>query len=113
MPNIEDRIAALPARILRSCMMFKTQFSVLIFYWSPQLILPVLPSRFPIGIGLALVVGVMFNYFISPRGSLLLLFGGALLVVLAIVVDAMAYRRRETRRFATLKATPPSRAKMI
>jgi hypothetical protein len=31
---------------------------------------------FSIGIGLALVVGVLLNYFISPQGSPLLLFGG-------------------------------------
>lgn len=55
-----------------------------------------LAVAFPIGIGLALVVGVLLNYFIAPQGSPLLLFGGVLLVVLAIVVDAMAYRRRET-----------------
>jgi glucose uptake protein len=55
-----------------------------------------LAVAFPIGIGLALVVGVLLNYMISPQGSPLLLFGGVLLVVLAIVVDALAYRRRET-----------------
>src|SRR6266478_1926927 len=55
-----------------------------------------LAVAFPIGIGLALVVGVLLNYFISPQGSPLLLFGGVFLVVLAIVVDALAYRRRET-----------------
>jgi glucose uptake protein len=57
-----------------------------------------LAVAFPIGIGLALVVGVLLNYFISPQGNPLLLFGGVLLVVLAIVVDAMAYHRRETTR---------------
>jgi len=44
------------------------------------------------------VVGVLLNYFISPQGSPLLLFGGVFLVVLAIIVDALAYRRRETLR---------------
>jgi glucose uptake protein len=57
-----------------------------------------LAVAFPIGIGLALVVGVLLNYFIAPQGSPLLLFGGVLLVVLAIVLDALAYRRRETTR---------------
>jgi glucose uptake protein len=57
-----------------------------------------LAVAFPIGIGLALVVGVLLNYFIAPQGSPLLLFGGVLLVVLAIVLDALAYRRRETER---------------
>jgi glucose uptake protein len=57
-----------------------------------------LAVAFPIGIGLALVVGVLLNYFVSPMGNPLLLFGGVLLVVLAIIVDALAYRRRETLR---------------
>jgi len=60
-----------------------------------------LAVAFPIGIGLALVVGVLLNYFISPQGSPLLLFGGVFLVVLAIVVVALAYRRRETTRKST------------
>src|SRR5580698_5591936 len=55
-----------------------------------------LAVAFPVGIGLALVVGVLLNYFIAPQGSPLLLFGGVILVVIAIVLDAMAYRRRET-----------------
>ena len=50
---------------------------------------------FPVGIGLALVVGVIFNYLVQPRGNPILLFGGLVLVVIAIVVDAVAYRRRE------------------
>src|SRR5436305_3501028 len=59
-----------------------------------------LAVAFPIGIGLALVVGVLLNYFIAPQGNPMLLFGGVALVVLAIVLDAMAYRRRETTRSA-------------
>ena len=52
-----------------------------------------LAVAFPIGIGLALVVGVLLNHIISPRGNPLLLFGGVALVALAIIVDAIAYRR--------------------
>jgi glucose uptake protein len=55
-----------------------------------------LAVAFPIGIGLALVVGVLLNYAISPQGNPYLLFGGVVLVVLAIIVDAIAYRKRET-----------------
>lgn len=55
-----------------------------------------LAVAFPIGIGLALVVGVLLNFLIAPAGSPLLLFTGVFLVVMAIVVDALAYRRRET-----------------
>jgi glucose uptake protein len=55
-----------------------------------------LAVAFPLGIGLALVVGVLLNYFLSPTGNPSLLFTGVGLVVLALVVDAAAYRRRET-----------------
>jgi glucose uptake protein len=57
-----------------------------------------LAVAFPVGIGLALVVGVLLNYFMSPKGNPFLLFGGVLLVVVAIVLDALAYSRRETAR---------------
>jgi glucose uptake protein len=55
-----------------------------------------LAVAFPIGIGLALVVGVLLNYALSPRGNPVLLFGGVGLILLAVVLDAMAYRRKET-----------------
>ncbi len=48
---------------------------------------------FPIGIGLALVIGVVVNYVATPLGNPLILFTGVLLVVLAILFDAIAYRR--------------------
>lgn len=54
-----------------------------------------LAVAFPVGIGLALVVGTVSNYVLSPKGNPLLLFGGVVLVVGAIVLDAMAYRQRE------------------
>jgi len=57
-----------------------------------------LAVAFPVGIGLALVVGVLLNFIIAPSGNPLFLFGGVLLVVVAIVFDALAYRRRETTR---------------
>ena len=47
---------------------------------------------FPIGSGLALVIGGVLNYIISPAGNPYFLFGGILLVCGAIFVDAMAYR---------------------
>ncbi len=48
---------------------------------------------FPVGIGIALVLGVVLNYFADPIGNPGLLFGGVLLVVLAIILDAVAYRK--------------------
>jgi len=57
-----------------------------------------LAVAFPVAIGLALVVGAVGNYILSPKGNPLLLFGGIVLVVAAIVLDAMAYRQRDVAR---------------
>ncbi len=48
---------------------------------------------FPIGVGLALVLGVITNYLGTPVGNPILLFAGVGCVVAAIICDAMAYRR--------------------
>ena len=49
---------------------------------------------FPIGIGIALVLGVIINYIAKPQGDALLLFSGVALVSLAILVDALAYGKK-------------------
>jgi len=54
-----------------------------------------LAVAFPVGIGIALVVGAVSSYLVSPTGDALLLFGGIGLVLAAIVCDAIAYRERE------------------
>jgi glucose uptake protein len=54
-----------------------------------------LAVAFPIGIGLALVVGVLLNYLLAPAANPVLLFLGVALVAIAIFVDAIAYRKRE------------------
>jgi glucose uptake protein len=46
---------------------------------------------FPLGAGLALVIGAVLNYAVSPAGNRLLLFGGILLISAAIASNAMAY----------------------
>jgi glucose uptake protein len=58
---------------------------------------------FPVGIGLALIVGAVSSYLVSPAGNPLLLFGGVALVTVAIVLDAAAYRQREGAAQATTK----------
>ena len=52
---------------------------------------------FPIGVGLALALGVITNYAAAPVGNPVLLFTGVTCVVAAIVFDAMAYRRLPSR----------------
>ena len=65
-----------------------------------------LAVAFPIGIGLALVIGVVLNYFINPQGNPALLFGGAAVVVVAIIVDALAYRLHDANKRAAVAAVP-------
>jgi glucose uptake protein len=48
---------------------------------------------FPIGIGLALVIGVFVTYRQDPSGNPALLFTGVACVAVAIILDALAYRR--------------------
>jgi glucose uptake protein len=48
---------------------------------------------FPVGIGLALVIGVVVNYIAHPVGDAGLLAGGVGLIVVAILLNAYAYRR--------------------
>jgi len=46
---------------------------------------------FPVSIGLALIIGVVLNFILQPAGNATLLFGGCLLVLIAILADAWAY----------------------
>jgi glucose uptake protein len=48
---------------------------------------------FPVGIGLALVLGVVVNYVAEPAGNAMVLFAGVALIVAAILLDALAYGR--------------------
>lgn len=55
-----------------------------------------LAVAFPIGIGIALVLGVFLNYFATQKGNATLLFAGVLLVIIAIVLNAIAYKKKGT-----------------
>ncbi len=48
---------------------------------------------FPVGVGLALVIGTVASYVQTPKGSPALLFGGVTLVVVAMVLSAISYSR--------------------
>ena len=51
-----------------------------------------LAVAFPIGIGLALVLGVVQTYWFNPKGDPVLLFAGVALVAVAIILNALAYK---------------------
>ena len=48
---------------------------------------------FPIGIGIALVLGVFTNYISQPEGNPYVLILGVSLVALAIIIDGLAYKK--------------------
>jgi glucose uptake protein len=48
---------------------------------------------FPVGIGLALVLGVIINYIGSQKGDPLFLFLGVGLITVAIIINAIAYKK--------------------
>jgi len=49
---------------------------------------------FPVGIGIALVLGVIINYAAVQKGDPLLLFAGVILVSIAIILNAIAYKKQ-------------------
>ena len=48
---------------------------------------------FTIAIGVGLVVGILINYWAVPIGNVYYLFGGVILIVLAIILSAIAHKR--------------------
>ena len=59
-----------------------------------------LSVAFPVGIGLALVLGVIWNFLAAPAasGNATLLFLGVALIALAIILSAVSYRKRDAER---------------
>ena len=51
---------------------------------------------FPLGVGLALVLGVIINYIGAPKGDAVMLFAGVALVAVAIICNGLAARGRDT-----------------
>ena len=60
---------------------------------------------FPVGVGLALVLGVIQNYIVQSKGNVLLLFAGVALVVVAIIVNSVASSRIQKLRSKNIEAT--------
>src|SRR3954464_12391579 len=52
-----------------------------------------LALAFPVGVGLALVIGTVASYYESPKGNAVLLGAGVVLVVLAMIISAVASSR--------------------
>jgi glucose uptake protein len=51
---------------------------------------------FPVGVGIALALGVIINYIFAPQGNAAWLFCGVALIVAAIIIDAIAYKKHSS-----------------
>ncbi|MBQ0114312.1 MAG: multidrug DMT transporter permease [Bacteroidales bacterium] len=58
---------------------------------------------FPLGVGLALVIGVFVNYFATPKGDPITLFAGVALIVVALVFNGMAAAKNGSQETANRK----------
>ncbi len=92
MPALENLGQAAPVPVLHALL------SGAIFNLANILLVVAISSAgmsvaFPVGVGLALVIGTVTSYVQLPKGNAGLLFGGVLLVVAAMVFSAMAYSR--------------------
>lgn len=58
---------------------------------------------FPVGVGLALVIGVISTYAAKPEGNVPMLAFGVLCVASAILIDALAYKRLVADKKASTK----------
>ncbi|MGI8952202.1 MAG: GRP family sugar transporter [Chitinophagaceae bacterium] len=58
---------------------------------------------FPVGIGIALVLGVLLNYFEAQKGNPFFLFAGVALIIIAVLLNATAYRKSKTETKITSK----------
>lgn len=52
---------------------------------------------FPVGIGIALVLGVIVNYAGSQKGNATLLFAGVALIAAAIIINSIAFKKASVR----------------
>jgi glucose uptake protein len=80
--------------------MFDAMFSGVLFNLANILLVAAIEVAgmavaFPVGIGLALVIGAVGSYLFLPQGNPWLLFGGIALVIAAILFDSFAYGERQ------------------
>ena len=63
---------------------------------------------FPVGLGLALITGAIWNYIAQQAGSAAMVFGGCALVLIAVILSAVAHGKMQgIRRRAAAASQPP------
>jgi glucose uptake protein len=99
-PSFPDAVAHTSSRTILFSVLGGVVFNIANLLLVAAIEVAGLAVAFPVGIGLALVIGAVSSYLVSPAANPLLLFAGVALVTVAIILDAAAYRKRE----ATAKA---------
>ena len=91
-PFLEDLAQAAP-KALGSVLLGGVIFNASNILLSASVSLAGLAVAFPLGVGLALVLGVVINYMGAPKGDPVILFLGVALIVIAIVCNGIASGR--------------------
>ncbi|HVU56521.1 MAG TPA: GRP family sugar transporter [Puia sp.] len=78
---------------IRSALLGGVIFNAANILFSAAIAIAGLAVAFPVGIGLALVLGVIINYLEASKGNATVLFAGVVLVMLAIILNALAYSK--------------------
>lgn len=89
---IPDLLQADPGNIL-SAAIGGVVFNAANILLSASVSLAGLAVAFPVGVGIALVLGVFVNYFTAPKGDPVTLFIGVLIIMLAIIFNGIAAGR--------------------
>jgi len=88
-----EDLAQADASNIRSALLGGIVFNAGNILFSAAIAIAGMAVAFPIGIGLALVLGVILNYMGAQKGDPILLFTGVGLVIVAIILNALAYRK--------------------
>jgi len=92
---IPDLLQASPAN-LGSALFAGIIFNASNILLSAAIAIAGMSVAFPIGIGIAMVLGVIVNYLGDPKGDPLLLFAGVGIIMVAIVLNAIAFKIKDT-----------------
>lgn len=99
-PFMEDLTQASPRGVL-SVVIGGVIFNAANILLSASVALAGLSVAFPLGVGLALVLGVIVNYIGAPKGDPVVLFLGVALIVVAIVCNGIASGQLKNSQNAT------------
>lgn len=91
---LED-IRQVDARYIVSALIGGVIFNVSNILLSASVSIAGMAVAFPLGVGLALVLGVFINYFSTPKGDPFWLFTGVILIVIAIICNGIAAGRQQ------------------